>query len=125
MAVKIRLARGGSKKRPYYYIVVADSRTPRDGKFLEKVGTYNPMLPKESDNRVSLKTDRVQHWLNRGAQVTDRVARFLDSLDLLKRQPKNNPEKAQAGKKRADRTSERLARQEIIAAATDLEENAA
>ncbi len=79
MSVSIRLSRGGSKKRPYYRIVVADSRSPRDGNFIEKVGTYNPMLAKDDANRVTLNSDRLKHWLSVGAQPTDRVARFLDA----------------------------------------------
>jgi len=103
MAVSIRLSRGGSKKRPYYRIVVADGRSPRDGAFIEKVGTYNPMLAKDSADRVVLETARLQHWLSVGAQPTDRVARFLDVAGLVKREARNNPQKALPGKKRQER----------------------
>ena len=82
MSLKIRLARGGAKKRPYYSIVIADSRSPRDGRFIEKVGTYNPMLAKDHPERLTLKTERIQHWLGVGAQATDRVARFLGNAGL-------------------------------------------
>jgi small subunit ribosomal protein S16 len=85
MAVKIRLTRGGAKKRPYYRIVVADSRNPRDGRFIEQVGTYNPMLPRENEGRVTLKTDRIQEWLGNGAQPTDRVARFFADAGLMEK----------------------------------------
>ena len=103
MAVAIRLARGGSKKRPYYRIVVADSRNARDGRFIEKIGTYNPLLAKDSPERVKLDADRVSHWLSVGAQPTDRVARFLDAAGLLKRDAKANPQKGQPRKKRRER----------------------
>ncbi len=94
MAVKIRLARGGSKKRPYYRIVVADIRAPRDGRYIERVGSYNPLLPKDHEDRVKLDTDRIKEWLSKGAKPTDRVARFLDAEGILKREPRNNPQKA-------------------------------
>ena len=94
MALKIRLARGGSKKRPYYRIVVADVRNPRDGRFIEKLGTYNPLLSKESNERVTLQVDRIKYWLGVGAKPTDRVLRFLDAEDIAKRPPRNNPKKA-------------------------------
>jgi small subunit ribosomal protein S16 len=83
MSVKIRLARAGAKKRPFYRIVAADSRSPRDGAFLEKLGTYDPLLPSESDKRVVLNEERIRHWLGHGAQVTDRVARFLDKAGIM------------------------------------------
>ena len=83
MSLKIRLARGGAKKRPFYRIVVADSRMPRDGRFIERVGTYNPMLPKEHPERVNLKTERIQHWLSVGARPSDRVAKFLGGAEIL------------------------------------------
>jgi small subunit ribosomal protein S16 len=92
MGLVIRLTRVGAKKRPQYRVVVADSRYPRDGRFLEKLGTYSPML--EKDKRVALELDRVKHWLSKGAQPSDRVARFLDAAGLLKRKARNNPEKA-------------------------------
>ncbi len=103
MAVKIRLARGGTKKRPYYYIVVAPATTPRDGRYIEQVGTYNPMLPREHADRVRLDNERCQHWLSVGAQPTDRVARFLAAADLIKREARNNPIKGKPGKKRLER----------------------
>ena len=109
MSVKIRLARGGAKKRPYYRIVVSDSRSPRDGRFIEVVGTHNPLLPKDHEDRVRLKEDRIKHWLSVGAKPTDRVHRFLDTAGLLKRTAKNNPQKALPGKKRLER--EEAARQ--------------
>ncbi len=103
MAVKIRLSRGGAKKRPYYYIVVAEATAPRDGRYIEQIGTHNPMLPKDHADRVKLDLDRAKHWLSVGAQPTDRVARFLDKAGLLKREARNNPEKAKPGKKRVER----------------------
>ena len=110
MSVSIRLSRGGSKKRPYYRIVVADSRSPRDGNFIEKVGTYNPMLPKDDANRVTLNADRLKHWLGVGAQPTDRVARFLDAAGLKERAVRNNPKKAEPGEKAKERAEEKLAK---------------
>ena len=94
MALKIRLARGGSKKRPYYRIVVTDVRNPRDGRFIEKLGTYNPLLPKDHNDRVTLQIDRIKYWMGVGAQPTDRVLRFLDAEGIAKRTPRNNPKKA-------------------------------
>jgi len=94
MALKIRLARGGSKKRPYYRIVVTDVRNPRDGRFIEKLGTYNPLLPKDHKERVTLQNDRISYWMGVGAKPTDRVLRFLDAEGLAKREPRNNPKKA-------------------------------
>lgn len=110
MAISIRLARGGAKKRPVYRIVVADSRNPRDGKYLERLGTYNPLLPKDSDERVKLDTERAAHWLKVGAQPSDRVARFLDAAGLMKRTAKNNPKKAEPGEKAKERAEERAAK---------------
>uniref|UniRef100_A0A2A4Z1J7 Small ribosomal subunit protein bS16 n=1 Tax=OCS116 cluster bacterium TaxID=2030921 RepID=A0A2A4Z1J7_9PROT len=106
MAVKIRLARGGSKKRPYYRIVVADERAPRDGRYIEKVGTYNPALAKDDEKRVILLEDRIKHWLSTGAQPTDRVLRFLDAAGIMKRAPRNNPNKAKPGRKAQERLEE-------------------
>lgn len=103
MALSIRLSRGGAKKRPVYRIVVADSRAPRDGRFIEKLGTYNPLLPKDSAERVTLDTERAKHWLSVGAQPTDRVERFLDAAGLLKRSAKNNPKKGLPGEKAKER----------------------
>lgn len=109
MSLKIRLARAGAKKRPYYRIVVADSRSPRDGRYIEKIGTYDPLLPKESGDRVKLSEDRVKHWLGVGAQPTDRVLRFLDKAGIRKRDARNNPEKAKPGQKRLDREEAKVA----------------
>jgi small subunit ribosomal protein S16 len=114
MALKIRLARAGSKKRPYYHIVVADVRAPRDGRFIEQLGSWNPMLPRDAE-RVKLNEDRVKHWMDQGALPTDRVLRFLDQAGLAKRPARNNPTKAQPGKKA----------QERLAAAKQAEEEAA
>lgn len=105
MSLKIRLARGGAKKRPVYRIVVADARAPRDGRFLEKIGTYNPMLAKDSASRVVIDLEKAKEWLAKGAQPTDRVLRFLDAAGVLKRPARNNPEKAQPGKKMAERAA--------------------
>jgi small subunit ribosomal protein S16 len=120
MPLKLRLARAGAKKRPFYRIVVADVRAPRDGRFIEIIGTYNPMLPKGDENRVALKTERAAHWLGVGAQPTDRVARFLDAAGLMKRTPSNNPQKAVPGKKAQERmeaAAEAKAKAEEAAAA--------
>ena len=91
MSLKIRLARGGSKKRPFYQIVIADARSPRDGRFIEKIGTFNPLLAKDDEKRVVLNTERAQHWVGVGAQPTDRVLRFLDAAGVVKREAGNNP----------------------------------
>jgi small subunit ribosomal protein S16 len=107
MALKIRLARGGSKKRPYYHVVVADARSPRDGRFLEKVGSWNPMLAKDDAKRVEIDADRIKHWLDNGAQPTDRVLRFLNEAGSAKREAKNNPEKAKPGKRAQERAAEK------------------
>jgi small subunit ribosomal protein S16 len=107
MATSIRLSRGGSKKRPYYRIVVADVRSPRDGKFIEKIGTYNPLLGKDDEKRVVLDSDRAKHWLSVGAQPTDRVARFLDAAGVRERAARNNPNKAKPGEKATERAEER------------------
>lgn len=117
MALKIRLARAGSKKRPYYHVVIADVRAPRDGRFIEKIGTYNPMLPKDDENRVKVDTDRASHWLGVGAKPTDRVERFLDAAGLLKRSPRNNPEKAKPGAKALERAEEKRQATETAAEA--------
>ena len=103
MSVKIRLSRGGTKKRPYYYIVVADSASPRDGRYIEQIGTHNPLLAKDNADRVKLDVERAKHWLSVGAQPTDRVARFLDAAGLAKREAKQNPSKAKPKKKRLER----------------------
>ena len=109
MALKIRLARAGTKKRPFYHIVVADARSPRDGRFIEKLGTYNPLLNKDAENRIVLNAERASHWLSVGAQATDRVERFLDAAGLLKREARNNPEKAVPGAKATERAEARAA----------------
>ncbi|MEM7619415.1 MAG: 30S ribosomal protein S16 [Pseudomonadota bacterium] len=125
MALKIRLSRGGTKKRPYYRIVIADSRSPRDGKFIEKVGTYNPLLPKDHEQRFTFKTERIHHWISQGAKPTDRVLRFLDSEGILKREARNNPKKAIPGKKAQERLeAKRIAEEEAKAAANEAEEAA-
>ena len=103
MALKIRLARGGTKKRPFYRIVVADSRSPRDGRFIERLGQYNPLLPKDSAERVKLNEDRIKHWLGNGAKPTDRVARFLGDANILEFKPGNNPQKAKPKAKAQER----------------------
>jgi small subunit ribosomal protein S16 len=107
MALAIRLTRGGAKKRPYYRIVVADSRAPRDGRFIEKLGTYNPLLAKDSPERVKLDADRIAHWLGVGAQPSDRVLRFLDAAGIRERAARNNPQKAEPGEKAKERVEER------------------
>lgn len=115
--LKIRLARGGAKKRPYYSIVVADSHSPRDGRFIEKVGSYNPLLKKDDPNRVVLKVERIQEWLKKGAQPTDRVARELGKLDVVKWQAGSNPKKGEPGQKAKERAAERAQREADAAAA--------
>ena len=120
MAISIRLSRGGSKKRPYYRVVVADARSPRDGKYLEKIGTYNPLLAKDDEKRVVLDGDRARHWLSVGAQPTDRVARFLDAAGVRERAARTNPTKGKPGEKateRAEERAEKLKAQEEAAAA--------
>ena len=109
MAVAIRLARGGSKKRPYYRIVVADSRAPRDGRFIEKVGTHNPRVPRDHKEWLVLKAERIKHWMSVGAQPTDRVLRFLDKAGMAKRDARSNPNKGQPGKKRVEREEAKIA----------------
>ncbi len=107
MAMKIRLARGGSKKRPFYRIVAADSRMPRDGRFIEKLGTYNPLLPKDSEERVKMNMERIQYWLDQGAQPSDRIARFLEAAGHSEKTERNNPEKGEPGQKAKDRAEEK------------------
>jgi small subunit ribosomal protein S16 len=114
MSLRIRLARAGAKKRPYYRIVVADGRAPRDGRFIEKLGTFNPLVPKDSAERIKLDTERVNHWLGVGAQPTDRVLRFLDAAGIRARPARNNPKKAVPGKKAQERAK---AREDAAAAA--------
>ncbi|MCF6274038.1 MAG: 30S ribosomal protein S16 [Rhodobacteraceae bacterium] len=124
MATKIRLARGGSKKRPFYRIVVADSRMPRDGRFIEKIGTYNPLLPKDSEERVKIDLDRVKHWMDQGAQVTDRVSRFLEAAGVIEKKSRNNPKKGaphKAAVERAEEKATKLAEAKEAAAAPAVE----
>ena len=110
MALKIRLARAGTKKRPFYHIVIADARSPRDGRFIEKLGTFNPLLAKDAENRVVLDTERAKHWLSHGAQPTDRVERFLDAAGLVKREARNNPNKGVPDDKAKERAEEKAAK---------------
>ncbi len=110
MAMKIRLARGGSKKRPFYAIVAADSRMPRDGRFIEKLGTYAPLLPKDSEDRVKIDLERVQHWLGQGAQPTDRVQRMLEAAGVLPKKERANLKKGEPGKASKDRAEKKAAR---------------
>lgn len=107
MAMKLRLARAGSKKRPHYSIVAADSRMPRDGRFIEKLGTYNPRLPKDSEHRVRIDQDRARAWLDHGAQPTDRVARFLESAGVITPRVRDNPNKGKPGEKARERAAEK------------------
>ncbi len=120
MALKIRLARGGAKKRPYYRIVVAENTAPRDGRFIEKIGAYNPLLPKDSEERVKIDIERAKYWLSVGAKPTDRVLRFLDAAGLAKRPARNNPNKGKPGAKRLER--EAAAREAAEAAAAEAAE---
>ena len=117
MSVKIRLARGGAKKRPYYSVVIANSRDPRDGRFIEKVGSYDPRLPKDSENRVQLNEERIKEWLGKGAQPTDRVLRFLDAAGIMNRAARNNPQKAEPGQKAKERAAEKAEAEEAARAA--------
>ncbi|MBZ0218310.1 MAG: 30S ribosomal protein S16 [Fimbriimonadaceae bacterium] len=107
MTLRIRLARGGAKKRPHYRIVIADSRSPRDGRFIERVGTYNPLVPKDHADRIKLNEERIKYWLSQGAQPSDRVLRFLDGADIMKREARNNPNKAKPGAKALERIEEK------------------
>ncbi|MCA0963825.1 30S ribosomal protein S16 [Salipiger bermudensis] len=119
MAIKIRLARGGSKKRPHYAIVASDSRMPRDGRFVEKLGTYNPLLAKDDERRVVMDIERVQYWLGQGAQPTDRVARFLESAGVTEKKTRNNPNKAKPGKAAQERAEARAAKAAEAAEASE------
>jgi len=123
MALKMRLARGGANKRPFYRIVIADSRAPRDGNFIEKIGTYNPMLPRDREDRVVFDEERVKYWLEKGVQPTDRVLRFLDAAGLAKRPARSNPKKGEPGQKAKEREQER--REKAEAAKAEAEEAAA
>ena len=126
MAISLRLSRGGAKKRPYYRIVAADSRKPRDGKYLEQIGIYNPLLAKDDPARVKLDEDRARHWLSVGAQPSDRVARFLDAAGVRERAARNNPNKAEPGEKAKERAEEKAAKEaEAAEAAKAAEEEAA
>ncbi|PWV98304.1 SSU ribosomal protein S16P [Hoeflea marina] len=117
MSTKIRLARGGSKKRPYYHVVVADVRSPRDGRFIERLGHWNPMLDKDHADRISLNAERIQYWMSHGAVPTDRVARFLAEAGLGTRDARNNPTKGLPGKKANERIAEKKQKEEDAAAA--------
>jgi len=127
MAMKIRLARGGSKKRPFYRIVAADSRMPRDGRYVEKLGTYNPLLAKDSEERVKMDMERVQYWLDQGAQPTDRISRFLEAAGHTPKKERANLKKGEPGKKAQDRAEEKAAKATAAAeaAAAPAEEAAA
>ena len=116
MSLKIRLARAGSKKRPYYHVVVADVRSPRDGRFIEQIGSWNPLLPK-GEERVKLDADRIKHWMSHGAQPTDRVLRFLDEAGIAKREARSNLKKAEPGKKAQERAAAIKKAQDDAAAA--------
>lgn len=122
MAIKIRLARGGSKKRPFYRIVAADSRMPRDGRYIERLGTYNPLLPKDSEERVKMDMERVQHWLGEGAQPTDRISRMLEAAGVIPGKTRANVQKAAPGKKAQERAQEKA---DKVAAAAEAEAEAA
>jgi small subunit ribosomal protein S16 len=110
MSTSIRLSRGGSKKRPYYKIVVTDSRSPRDGRFIERIGSFNPLLAKDDAQRVVLDVERAKHWVSVGAQPTDRVARFLDAAGVKERAARNNPNKGEPGKKAKERAEDKAAK---------------
>lgn len=116
MSMKIRLARGGSKKRPHYSIVASDSRMPRDGRFLEKLGTYDPMLAKDNENRIKMDLDKIKAWLAKGAQPTDRVARFLEAAGVLPKTVRNNAKAGVPGKAMAERAKKKAAAAEAPAA---------
>ena len=122
MAMKIRLARGGSKKRPHYAIVAADSRMPRDGRFIEKLGAYNPLLPRDSEERVRMNAERVQYWLGQGAQPTDRVSRFLETAGIVGKKERDNPIRARPGRKAVERAEEKAAKAAAPAAPVEAAE---
>ncbi len=117
MSLVIRMARAGTKKRPFYHIVLADSRSPRDGRFIERLGYYNPLLPKDKEERLKLDLDKVKAWMVKGAQPSDRVSRFLDAAGILKREKRNNPTKAVPRKERKVLAEEALKAKEEAAAA--------
>lgn len=124
MATVIRLARGGSKKRPFYRIVVADNRMARDGRFIEKLGTYNPLLPKDSEDRVKMNVERVKEWMSKGAKPTDRISRFLEAAGEIEKKERNNPNKAKPGKKAEERVQEKAEKEEAKNAAAEEAANA-
>ncbi|MEQ8898840.1 MAG: 30S ribosomal protein S16 [Roseovarius sp.] len=119
MAMKIRLSRGGSKKRPFYSIVAADSRMPRDGRFIEKLGTYNPLLPKDSEDRVKMNVERIQYWMDHGALPSDRVARFLENAGVLDKKERANPNKGTPGQKAQDRAEQKAEKAKAAAEAAN------
>ena len=125
MAMKIRLARGGNKKRPFYRIVAADSRMPRDGRYIEKLGTYNPLLPKDSEDRVKMDAERVQYWLGQGAQATGRVTRMLEAAGVMEKKERNNPNKGKPGQKATERAEEKASKAAEAAEAEKAPEPAA
>ena len=119
MSMKIRLARGGSKKRPFYRIVAADSRMPRDGRYIEKLGTYNPLLPKDSEERVKMKMERIQYWIGQGAQPTDRISRMLEAAGVIEKKERSNHKKGEPGKKAKERAEEKAAKAAAAAEASN------
>jgi small subunit ribosomal protein S16 len=119
MALKIRLARGGAKKRPFYSIVLADSRMPRDGRFIEKLGTYNPLLPKDSEDRVKMDVEKIKEWMAKGAKPTDRIARFLENAGEMEKATRNNPNKAKPGKKAEERAEAKREKEEAAKSAAE------
>ena len=125
MSMKIRLARGGSKKRPFYRIVAADSRMPRDGRYIERLGTYNPLLAKDSEERVKMDMDRIKHWMDQGAQPTERVTRMLEAAGVLEKKTRNNPKKGTPGDKAVARAEEKAAKAAVPAEEAPAEEVAA
>ena len=119
MSMKIRLARGGSKKRPFYRIVAADSRMPRDGRYIEKLGTYNPLLPKDSEERVKMNMERIQYWIGQGAQPTDRISRMLEAAGVIEKKERSNLKKGEPGKKAKERAEEKAAKDAAAAEASN------
>jgi len=119
MAMKLRLARGGSKKRPFYRVVASDSRMPRDGRYIEKIGIYNPLLPKDNEDRVRIDIERAQYWLGQGAMPTDRVSRMLEAAGVIPKKERANPKKGAPGKKAQERAKEKAAKAEAAADAAE------
>jgi len=117
MSLKIRLSRGGAKKRPFYRIVIADARMPRDGRFVERIGTFDPLKAKDDATRITLDVEKAKDWMSKGAQPTDRVARLLDTMGVLKRDARNNPQKSQPKKKAQERAATQAAAAAAAAAA--------